>query len=87
MTEHSKCAIGQDFLNFIFVFSLFRTYIPLEKALTLYMYKHAASIRKNALCQVWLKLVQCILEEDFLNSSTYFRYFLISLWKREGPFI
>ena len=32
---------------------------------------------KNELCQDWLKLIRWFGEEDFLNLSMYFRYFVI----------
>ena len=46
------------FLNFVNVLSLFRNYLPLEKGGALHLNKLEPSSPKNALCQVWLKLVQ-----------------------------
>ena len=41
---------------------------------------------KDALCQVWLKLVQWFWKRRFLNSSVYFHYFaIISLGQGWGP--
>ena len=44
---------------------------------------------KDALCQVWLKLAQCLWSKRFFFiSSMYFRFFvIIAPWKRAGPFI
>ena len=44
-------------LNFINVFFLFRNYLPLEKA-WLYLNKLESPSPKDAMCQVWLILVQ-----------------------------
>ena len=46
------------FLNFVNVFSLFRNYLPLEKDRSLYLNKLEFPSPKDALSQVWLKLVQ-----------------------------
>ena len=40
------------------VFLLFRNYLPLEEGVTLYLNKLESASPKNALCEVWLKLVQ-----------------------------
>ena len=43
---------------------------------------------KDALCKVWLKLVQWFVRRRFLNFVNVFCYFIIiSPWKRAGPFI
>ena len=46
------------FLNFGNVFSLFVNYLPLEKGEGLHLNKVESPSPINALCQVWLKLVQ-----------------------------
>ena len=45
------------YLNFVNVFSLFRKYLPFEKGGDLHMKKLVSSLPKDALCQIWLKLV------------------------------
>ena len=41
---------------------------------------------KDALCQVWLKLTKLFWRRRLLNTSMYFRYFvIISLGKGRGP--
>ena len=49
---------GEDFFNFVNVFSLFRNYLPLEKGRALHLNKLEFPLPKDALCQVWLKLAQ-----------------------------
>ena len=53
------------FFNFINVFSLFRNNLPLEKSDALQLDKFESCLPKNAMCKVWLKLVQCFGGEDF----------------------
>ena len=43
------------FLNFVSVFSLFRSYLPLGKGGALHLNKLESPSPKEALCQVWLK--------------------------------
>ena len=75
------------YFNFVNIFSLFRNYFPLEKGGALHLNKLEFPLPKDALCQVWYWLSGSG-EEDFLNSSIYFRYFvIISPWKKAGPFI
>ena len=50
--------LRRKFLNFVNVFLLFRNYLPLEKGMTLHFNKLESPSPKDALCQVWLKLVQ-----------------------------
>ena len=52
---------GEDFLNFINVFSLFCYFLPFEKGGTLHLNKLESPSPKDALCQVWLKLSQWFL--------------------------
>ena len=54
-------------LIFIYVFSLFCNYLPLEKDLALHLYKLELISPKYALCQVWLKLVLWFWKRKFLN--------------------
>ena len=50
---------GEDnFFNFGNVFSLFRNYLPFEKDVALHMVKLESPSPKDALCQLWWKLVQ-----------------------------
>ena len=62
---------GEDFLNFVNVFSLFPNYLPLEKVRALHS-------PKDVLCQVWLKLAQWFWRRRLLNFFP---------WKRAVPFI
>ena len=58
---------GIFFLNSFNVFTLFPTYLPLVKGVTLHFNKFESSLPKEALCKVWLKLTQWIYR--FLISS------------------
>ena len=64
------------FVNFIYmyVFSLFRNYLPLENSGVLQLNKFESRSPKDALCQVWLKLVQWFLRrwkcENFMITTT-----------------
>ena len=49
------------FLNFVNVFSLFHNYVSLEKGGALHLNKLESPSPKDALCQVWLKLVRWFL--------------------------
>ena len=51
-------SLEEDFSNFNIIFSLFHYYLPLEKAMVLYLNKLEFPPPKDALCQVWLKLAQ-----------------------------
>ena len=63
-------------------------YLSLEKSRALHLNKLGSPSFKDALCQVWLKLVQWFLRRFFKISSMYFRYFvIISPLKMAGPFI
>ena len=50
----------------IYVFTLFRDYLPLEKGGALHLNKFESPSPKDALCQVWLKLAQWF-RRRFLN--------------------
>ena len=60
-----------------------------ENLLVLHLNKLESPSLKDALWQVWLKLVQWFLRRRFfLILSMHFCYFvIISPWKRAGPFI
>ena len=63
------------FLNFINVFSLFCNYLPLEKGGALHLNKLKSPSHEDALCQVWLKLAQCLWRRRFFNFVTVFSIF------------
>ena len=65
---------GEDF-NFVYVFSLFRNYLPSEKLTSFHLNKLDFPSTKNALCQVRLNLVQCFLRRRFLNFVNEFSLF------------
>ena len=46
------------FLNFVNAFSPFCNYLPLKKSRVLHLNKFESPSTKDALCQLWLKLVQ-----------------------------
>ena len=48
----------RGFFNFVYVFSLFQNYLPLEKGRSLHLNKLESPSPKDALCQDWLKLAQ-----------------------------
>ena len=48
----------EDILNFVNLFLLFRTYLPLEKVGALHLNTLESPLTKNALCSIWLKLTQ-----------------------------
>ena len=59
--------LRRRFLNVINAFSLFRNYLPLEKGVILHLNKLEFPSPKDALCQVWLKLVKRFYSWRFLN--------------------
>ena len=63
------------FLNFVYVFSLFRNYIPLEKGGALHLNKLESPSPNDALCQVWLKLAQWFWRRRFFNFVDVFSLF------------
>ena len=79
-------------LNFFNVLSLFRSYLPLENAEALHLNKLEFPTSKDALCQVWLKLVQWFCRrwncEKFMttvtmdNGQILIRKAHVSLWLR-----
>ena len=76
------------YLNFVYVFSLFRNYLPLEKGGALHLNKLEFHSPKDALCQVWLKLAQWFWRKRFLNFINVFLLFRnYLLLKKGGPFI
>ena len=66
---------GEDFFNFVNVFSLFRNYLPLEKGGALHLNKLESPSPKDALCQVWLKLTQWFWKRGFFNFVNVFSLF------------
>jgi hypothetical protein len=56
-------------------FSLFHYYLPLEKDYPLSLNKFISPLPKDDLCQVWLKLAQCLWRRRFLNDPTPFLHF------------
>ena len=63
------------FRQCIFTISLFRNYLPLEKGGALHLNKLESPSPKDALCQVWLKLVQWFWRRRFLNFINAFWLF------------
>ena len=59
--------LRRRFFNFVNVFLLFRNYLPLEKGGALHLNKVEYPSPEDALCQVWLKLVQWFWRRRFLN--------------------
>ena len=48
--------LRRRFVNFVNIFSLFHSYLPLEKSVGLHLKKLESTSLKDALYQVWLKL-------------------------------
>ena len=59
--------LRKRFVNFVNVFSLFRNYLPFERGVTLHLNELESSLPKDALCQVWLKMVGWFLRTRFLD--------------------
>ena len=78
---------GEEDLNFVNVFSLFRNYHPWKKVGP-FIWTNLNPLHPRMLCAKFRwNWPSCSGEEDFLISSMYFRYFIIiSPWKRAGPF-
>ena len=57
LVEIIPVVLEKFFENFINVFLLFHNYLPLEKGRTLHLNTFASPSPKDALCQVWLKMV------------------------------
>ena len=62
-------------LNFVNVFSLFRTHLPLKKGRALHFNKTQSLSPEYALCQIWLKLAQWFWRRRFLNFLNVFSLF------------
>ena len=58
------------FFNFVNVFSLFRTYLPLQKGGALHLNKIESPSAKDALCQVWLKFTLWFRSRRFLKINS-----------------
>ena len=67
--------LEKKIFNFVNVFSLFRSYLPLEKGGALHLKKPKSPSLKYALCQVWLKLAQWFWRRRFLNFVNVFLLF------------
>ena len=63
------------FINFVKVFSLFRNYFSLGKGIALHLNKFEFPSPMDALCKVWLKLVQWFLRRIFLKFVNVFLLF------------
>ena len=76
------------FLKFINVFSLFRSYLPLEKGVVLPLNKLVFPLPKNALCHDCLKWARWSLKRRFLKFFNFFSLFRNYFpWKKALPFI
>ena len=77
---------GEDFLILSMSFRYIRYYLPLEKGRALHLNKIESPSPKDALCQVWLKLV---LEEKIfkVRQCTVFLLFPWIHLNRAWPFI
>ena len=69
---------GEDFLNFIYVFSIFCNYLPLEKDVTLHLNKLEFFSPNDALWQVLLKLVQLFWRRCLNFVNVFFGISLLS---------
>ena len=65
--EISPVVLEKIFLNFVNVFSLFRSYLPLEKGEALNLSKLESHLPKDVLYQVRLKLAHWFLSNFFFN--------------------
>ena len=68
------CVLSLNWLKlayFIYVFSLFRYYLPLEKGVALHLKK---PFTQDTLCKVCLKLAQWFWR-SFINAFSLFRYY------------
>ena len=72
----------RGFIKVLNVFLLFPNYLPFEKGVALHLNKIEFPSPKDALCQVWLKLVQCFWRRRFLK--VLFPQ-LSPLWEGFGP--
>ena len=68
----------------MYVFSLFRYYLPLEKGVALHLNRLESSSPKNALRQLWLKLAQLFWRRWFLNFVNVFSLFPYYLPLKKG---
>ena len=51
-------------ISSMYIFLLFRNILPLEKDVALHLNQFQSPSPKDALCQVWLKLVKVVLEKN-----------------------
>ena len=75
LVEIGLVVLEKRIFIFINVFSLFRSYLPLEKDRALHLNKLEFPSPKDAFCQVWLKLVQWFCRRRFLNFVNVFSLF------------
>ena len=68
----AQCLWRRGFFNFLNVFSLFQNYLPFEKGRALHLNKLESTLLKDALYQVWLKLVWWFWRRRFLILSSIF---------------
>ena len=61
LVEIGSVVLKKKIFRFVNVFPLFPYYLPLEKGVALRLNKLESPSRKDALCQVWLKLAQWFL--------------------------
>ena len=75
-------------LKFCQCISLFHNYLLLEKGGALHLNKLESPSPTDALCQVWLKLAQFVLEMQIFKFRNEFSLFLYHLaLEKVGPFI
>ena len=75
--------------NFIYMYFAIRNYLPFKKGVALNLNKFGSTLPKDALFQVWLKLVLWFLRRRFLDLVNVYIWILviISPWKTECSFI
>ena len=70
------------------VFSLFRYILPLKKGVAFHLKKNFNPLHQKMLLLSLVEIGPAVLENIFfLISSIYFRYFVISPWKKARSFI
>ena len=80
----------ENFFYFVNVFSPFRNYLPFDRGGALYWNKIESPHPRMLCAKFGWNWLSGSGEEDFLISSMYSHYFIItciSPWKRAGPFI
>ena len=80
LVEISPAVLEKEIFKFVNVFSLFRYYLSWKKGGALLLNKIESSSPKDALCQVWLKLVKWFWRRRFfifVNVFSIFRNHLL----------